>query len=37
MTVPTFVWYLIILVAIFAVIVLVGGSCSIGDHSIVAN
>ena len=35
--IPSFVWLLIVCVAIFAVIVLIGGSCTIGDSTITAG
>ena len=35
--VPQWVWFLVVLVAIFAVVVLVGGTCTIGDRSITAG
>jgi len=35
--VPQWVWFLVVLVAIFAIIVLVGGSCTIGDRTIGTN
>lgn len=34
---PSWVWFLIVLFVIFAVIVFVGGSCTLGDHSINAR
>lgn len=35
--VPQWVWFLIVCVAVFAVVVLIGGSCTIGDRSIGTN
>lgn len=35
--VPSWVWIIIVFVAIFAVVVLIGGSCTIGDSTISAN
>ena len=37
MVVPQWVWFIVILFVLFAVIVFVGGSCSLGDHNISAN
>lgn len=36
-SVPEWVWILLVIVVIFAVITLVGGSCTIGDRSITAG
>ncbi len=35
--IPQWVWFVIVLVAIFAVAVLIGGSCTIGDRTIGTN
>ena len=36
-SIPQWVWFLVVLVAIFAIVVLVGGSCTIGDSTITAG